>query len=487
MEIDLRGKMMTYLIGFDIGTQGSKAILTDIDGNVYAKKQMNHEIQMLKPGYQEEDMNLWWYEFKDAIREFLSSTEVKAEEIKAIGITGLVPGLCLIDNNGNSIRNAILHTDVRAVKELEYINNTQNISISHGCLLPKLIWIKNNEPENYNKIYKVMVPHGYIAYKLTGTSTMDYDTATVVGGIFDEKKLKWKDERIELFEMGKDIFPELCPSNRVIGKVSDEVAKETGLSVNTKVIAGTGDTFASMLGGGAYEKKHLMIYLGTSTTIIYADGSPENYIDLPHFSDGRGNFVGRILSFGESVSHLKNILRYDGWDELDKSLGEEIPAGAEGLYYIPHYKQQIQKSFFGLDAEYILGLRGNHNQFHLYKALIEGIAYNIKSNISGFHKEINQINIFGGGADSMEICKIIADILGRAVRFSEKKSTVLGIAFLAGYGSGEIKDFSCLRNKWYNDDITILPNEGNVVLYNSLYLKYEKIKANLYALDAQLN
>ncbi len=478
-------RMSTYLMGFDIGTQGSKAILTDIDGNIIAKKQMDHKIEVLKAGYQEEDMNMWWKEFKDSVKYFLNSTDVKSEEIKAIGITGLVPGFCPIDKDGQAVRKAILHTDVRAVKELEYINNKLNVSISHGCLLPKLMWVKNNEAENYKKIHKVLVPHGYIAYKLTGKSTIDYDTSTIIGGVFDDKKLQWIDEKIELLDIDKNIFPEPCPANHVIGKVTEEVSKETGLSIDTKVIAGTGDTFSSMLGGGAYEKKYLMIYLGTSTTIIYADGSPENYVELPHFADDRGNFVGRILSFGESVSHLKNTLRYSGWEELDESL-KKIPAGSEGLYYIPHYKQQTAKSFFGLDGEYILGYRGKHHQFHLYKALIEGISYNIRSNIEEFHKDINQVNIFGGGADSMEICQIIADVLGRELHFSRKKCTVLGIAFLAGYGAGEIKDFNDLKNSWYKDDIIIKPNVQDVEVYNDLFKKYKKIKNSIYELDSQL-
>lgn len=477
--------MSAYLVGFDIGTQGSKAILTDTKGNILAKKQIDHKIQVLKPGYQEEDMNMWWEEFKESIRYFLSSKNVEAEEIKAVGVTGLVPGLCLIDREGNPLRNAILHTDVRAVKELEYINKKLNTNITHGCLLPKLMWVKNNEPENYSKTYKVMVPHGYIAYKLTNKTTLDYDTSTIFGGVFDDKKLQWIDEKIEALELDRSIFPNSYPSNHVIGNITKEVAKETGLSTETSVIVGTGDTFASMLGGGAYEKKYLMMYLGSSTTIIYADGSPEDYVELPHFSEDRGNFVGRILSFGESISHLKNTLRYDGWEELEDGL-RNIPAGSEGLYYIPHYKQQTQRSFFGLDGEYILGYRGKHSQFHLYKALVEGISYNIRSNLNSFNKDIDQINVFGGGANSMELCQIIADVLGRELHLSHKKCTALGIAFLAGYGSGEIKDFSELKD-WFKDDIIIKPRKENVAVYNSLFPKYERIKRNITELDSLLD
>lgn len=476
--------MNRYLVGFDIGTQGSKAIITDTKGNIIARNQIDHKIQVLKPGYQEENMNIWWNEFKESIKYFLDSYNIKAEEIKVIGITGLVPGLCLIDREGNPVRNSILHTDVRAVNELEYVNEKLNISISHGCMLPKLMWVKNNEPENYKKTYKVMVPHGYIAYRLTGETTIDYDTSTIIGGIFDEIKLQWIDEKIEILELDRNIFPNSYPSNHVIGNITERAAKETGLSTATKVIVGTGDSFASMLGGGAYEKKYVMLYLGSSTTIVYAEDSPKNYVELPHFGDNRGEFLGKILSFGESVSHLKNTLRYEGWEELEEGL-RNIPAGSEGLYYMPHYKQQTQSSFFGLDGEFILGFRGKHSQFHIYKALIEGISYNIRANFNSFHKDIDMINVFGGGANSLELCQIIADVLGRELHLSNKKCTALGIAFLAGYGSGEIKEFSELNN-WYKDDIIIKPKEENVRVYNNLFPKYEKIKRSIYELDSIL-
>lgn len=142
---------------------------------------------------------------------------------------------------------------------------------------------------------------------------MDYDAASMIGGLFDEEKLEWKEERIIASGIRRDILPDPVPATKVIGNVSEKAAKETGLSVETKVIAGVGDTFASILGGGAYNAKHLMLYLGTSATVIYTEESPKNYTDVPHYGEKKGHFVGRILSFGESIMHLRNCLRYDAW------------------------------------------------------------------------------------------------------------------------------------------------------------------------------
>ena len=170
--------MAGYLIGFDIGTLSSKAVLTDLSGNIISKFQKEHAIEVKHPGWQEESMPMWWGEFKGAVEQFLSVEGVTKEQICAIGVTGLIPAMCPIDEDGNAVRNAMLHTDVRAEKELLEINEKLEQGISHGHMLPKIMWVKANEPECYKKIRKVMVPHGFLAYKLTGKVTIDYDAAS---------------------------------------------------------------------------------------------------------------------------------------------------------------------------------------------------------------------------------------------------------------------------------------------------------------------
>lgn len=475
--------MKQYLIGFDIGTLSSKSVLTDLDGNIISKFQSEHAIEVKHAGWQEESMEMWWNEFKAAIQQFLSIEEVTAESITAIGVTGLIPAMCPVTENGSVVRNAMLHTDVRAEEELLEINEKLPVQITHGHMLPKILWVKKHELENYQKISKVMVPHGFIAYKLTGKETIDYDAASMIGGVFDEESLSWKSEVIESFGLNPEILPELNPANGVIGSVSAACAAETGLSEKTKVITGVGDTFASMLGGGAYNAKHFMIYLGTSGTSMYAEGSPKEYVACPHYGDGKAHFAGRIFSFGESILHLRNNLRYDNWDDLNCHL-DEIEPGTEGLWYFPHYKLQTDASFFGPDAEFMMGYRGCHTQFHWYHAMLEGIAYNARYNIVNFSMPIEQINIFGGGANSKEICQMFADIIGRDLHYNPKSSTALGVAFLAGYGSGAIKVYKELTDTWFGDSTVIKPNQERMEKYEKLYEKYEELRAQIMKLDS---
>lgn len=473
--------MKEYVMGFDIGTGSSKAVLTDLEGNIAAKFSKNHSIEVAHPGWQEESMEMWWKEFKTAVKQFLEGG-VKPQEIRAIGVTGLLPALCPVDRQGNVLRNAMLHTDVRAVEELEWIHKKLDEGISHGHMLSKILWVKNNEPDIYEKTEKIMVPHGFIAYKLTGQVSIDYDAASMIGGVFDEETLDWNEENLKKVGIEKDILPIPVPATTVLGTVSKKAAKETGLSEETKVIAGVGDTFASILGGGAYNAGHLMIYLGTSATVLYTEESPRHYLSIPHYGPKKGHFVGKIASFGESIMHLRQNLRYDGWDELNAGL-DEIPPGSEGLWYFPHYKLQTEKTCFGSDAEYMLGFRGRHTQFHMYHAMLEGIASNIKYNITQFDYPVQQINVFGGGANSKEILQIFADIIGQELYYNPKSSTALGIAFLAGYGSGYIKDYSVLPDIWFGDSRKIVPDRERAEAYRVYYAQYQALREELMKLD----
>lgn len=474
--------MSTLFLGFDIGTLSSKGVLVDQSGNLVASKQLKHDILIPRAGYQEQDSELWWKEFKSMVKYFLSMPNVKAEDIKSIGLTGCVPALTSIDFDGKTIGNAIMHTDVRAEEQLKFINKKLNSPITHGFMLPKILWIRDNDLERYEKTAKVLVPHGFIGYKLTGNSTIDYDTACIIGGIFDDVKMEWDKEKIKEFGLREDILPTPYPASKIIGNVLPQVAHETGLSTETVVITGTGDSFASILGGGVLDKNQLMLCLGTSGTIIYSNCSPKDIISTPHFGPGKAEFVGRIFSCGESMNHVRETFQYNWWDELNEN-SADIPIGSEGLFFIPHYKQQSEESFFGLDSEFVYGYRSKHSQFHIYRALIEGIAYNIKSNLQNFGKPIEQINVVGGAANSEIIREIISNVLNYPLTFYQNNSTAVGVAFLSGYCSGYIEDFNDISNSWFTDSVKVKLDSDKVEKYEELYNIYIKLKNTTENID----
>ncbi|MGI5174055.1 hypothetical protein H0R92_10730 [Treponema sp. OMZ 840] len=469
---------MSYILGFDIGTTASKAILTDCNGKIYAEFSRQHDIQIKNPGWQEENMSLWWDEFCQAVFYFASINPQYPRGIGAIGITGLIPALCAVDTQGEPLEPAILHTDVRAFRELEYLNTVLESPISHAFMLPKIKWLADNRKDVFKKIYKIMAPHNYLVYRLTKKAAIDYDTAYMVGGVFDEQSLNWNFDVIRKLGLPESIFPDMFPANHIAGTVCKDVADRLGINPQAQVIVGVGDTFSSILGGGAQDKNHLMIYLGTSATILYAEGSPKHYINIPHYGPGKAQFIGRIASYGETVNHWRSIFAVNDWEKLEQAL-EAKPAGADNLWYFPHYKMQTDKSFFSLDAEHLLGLSGSHDYCSIYRAVIEGIAWNIRRNIEGLKGPVKQINIFGGGAKSKTVLKIMAAVLDRPVTVNPKSSTAIGIAFLAGLSAGLIDDFNRLTDTWFSDSFTVEVDA-------SLSACYKKIAPIYYEMSEQL-
>ena len=469
---------MSYILGFDIGTTASKAILTDYSGRIYAEFIRHHDIQIRHPLWQEENMSLWWDEFCQAIAYFNSIDSLYCRKLAAIGVTGLIPAMCAIDDKGQPLEPAILHTDTRASRELETINTVLDVPISHAFMLPKIKWVQDNQKDVFKKIYKVMAPHNYLVYRLTHNATIDYDTASMIGGIFDGDSLQWNVSVMEKLGLPKSIFPEVFPANHIAGTVSEDIAKQLNINPRAQVIVGVGDTFSSILGGGAQDKNHLMIYLGTSATILYTENTPKNYIDIPHYGSGKAQFVGRIASYGETVNHWRSLFSIDDWETLERGLAAK-PAGADNLWYFPHYKMQREKSFFYLDAEHLLGLSGCHDCYSVYRAVIEGIAWNIRRNIEGLQKPIKRVNVFGAGAKSKTVLQIIAAVLNRPVTVNPKSSTAIGIAFLAGLSTGLIDDFNRLTDTWFSDSVTLNPDA-------ELAGRYDKIAPVYYEMCKQL-
>ncbi|HHW58403.1 MAG TPA: hypothetical protein GXX15_12345 [Clostridia bacterium] len=465
-------------IGFDIGTLGSKSVLVNKEGEVIAKKQMPHDTFAPEVGYKEQNCNTWWEEFKESIKYFLSLPNVKPSNIKAIGITGHVPTLCCIDENGNPIRPAILYSDARAEKEVIFLRDEWNLPVTLLNMLPKILWLKNNEKETYQKIKKVLAPHNYIVSKLTGSYVMDFDTASIVGGILDLDKMNWNEELINSIGIERDILPDVGPASLVVGRVTDTISREIGLSSDTLVIAGTGDSFPSMIGGGCLHKGDMMIYLGTTATVIYASTSPKELISTYHFGKGRAEFVGKIFSCGESLTHLREMLRYSDWEELNKE-AERIVEGSEGLYFLPPFREQVGNSFFGTTTEFIMGLESKHTQFHLFRSLLEGISYNLKYNFSQLNKPVNHINIAGGVANSKVMREIIANVLELPVFYYPHNSAAVGIAFLAGYSSGFIEKFEDISTKWFINPVKISPEPKKINKYRKLYDIYLQLKRKL--------
>jgi xylulokinase len=437
--------LRSLCIGLDIGSSSTKGVLVDRNGSMLAATSRQHATSHPHPGWHEQAADaVWWQESISIIHELLARGTAAPAEVDWIGVTGLVPGLCLLDSHGQSLRPAILHSDTRADAELAMIRQ-YNPTVHHGQLTPKLLWVQRHEPAVFAAIQSVLVPHSFIVYRLTGVLSCDYDTATIHGGIFDDGQLQWDQPACASLGIPLRMLPQPMPADIPAGQLTAESARILGLTEATRVIVGTGDSFATLIGSGINQPNATMLYWGTSGTRIRTIKPPDTYTGGPYFNGGKADFVGSIFSCGGSLDHLRRLLGHPDLPSLNAMAGT-IQPGADGLLYIPHLKQQCSADTTGA-ADHLLGLSDTHGPAHLYRALLEGIAFTSVSEL--LHLEHpHGVRVCGGAAACDLLRSMVAALLRQPVYYNPQASAALGITLLAA-AAMKRESFQDLSAAWF--------------------------------------
>ncbi len=408
----------------------------------------------------------------------------KPQDIIRIGVTGFVPGICLLDVEGDLLRPAILHTDTRADQEMARINRLYP-GVHHGHLVPKLAWVRDHESEIFRSVASVLAPHSFIVFKLTGKICCDHDTATVYGALFDEASLNWDESACADLGVPSRILPRTYPAMRTMGPISSDVAGLLGLTTGTEVIVGTGDTFATLLGTGIRGAHELMLYWGTSGTRVYTWTDPADYLAGPYFGEGKAGFIGSIFSCGESIDRMRALMGNHPWKELD-SMAEGVAPGAENPFFMPHL---MQRSFSGSlsAADHVIGLRDSHTPGHLYRAILEGIAYTSALDLASLER-IDRVHVCGGAASSRLARTILATVLRKPVRYNPESSAALGIALIAALSVVGCGDFAHLSREWFEgrrEEMTVLqePIADWMDSYEESMRAFVSLREGLLSLD----
>ncbi len=473
--------MDRYFLGFDIGSSSCKCTMMDTRGQIASTVSREIRTQRTQSGMAEQDPRQWWTGFKDAIGHLLSQTGIEARQIAAVGITGFVPGLVAVDDDGNVVRPCIMHTDTRAGRELRELVESSDRPLSMGMLLPKLIWFRNTEPSQFAAARRLLSPHSYLVFKLTDRATCDHDTASITGLVYDRNAQNWDSATLRSLDVDVELFPPLADSHDVAGPLSAHAAAETGLEKGTPVIVGTGDSMASLLGNGAFAPGCVMIYLGTSGTRIHVRRPLIKILSGVHFAPGRAEFIGTILSCGESMEHFGRILGFSDWAIPDAEALKLPPS--TNLYVTPHSKQKGADSVSFHNRESVIGLLHQHGPYHIYRALLEGIAFNIRTDFPAESPEMETIILCGGGANSEVFCRIISDVLNRTIKRNRFGSASLGIAFLAALGCGMVTDEHAVAEQWSAMTTTIRPNPSNANHYSRTYPVFRQLTTQMDRLD----
>jgi xylulokinase len=449
---------MKYFLGIDVSTTGSKALIIDETGMVLGVQSSPHTLSNPRPLWSEQDPEEWWQATVKSIQAVLAQTGIHGDQIAAIGLTGQMHGLVLLDENGKVLRPAILWNDQRTQAQCDgihaVIGREKLIQISGNVALtgftaPKILWVAENEPEVYKKARHILLPKDYVRYCLTGKYAMDKaDGAGTI--LFDLKKRDWSEELLTKLRIPHEWMPHTYEGPEFTGVISPEAAIATGLKAGTSVAAGGGDQAAQAVGVGAVQPGIVGLTVGTSGVVFATTSSalvePQGRLHaFCHAAPGLWHFMGVMLSAAGSLQWYRDTLAPNiSFDELMQS-AVGIPAGSEGLQFLPYLSGERTPYPDPLARGAFIGLTIRHTQAHMTRSVIEGISFGLKDMFTliqsaGF-KEITQVRASGGGTKSALWREVLASVLGcELVTVNTAEGAAYGAALLAGVGSGIWKD-----------------------------------------------
>jgi xylulokinase len=480
-------------LGLDISTTGSKAILIDSSGRVLAVTSSPHTLQTPKPLWSEQDPEEWWGAASSSIRQILAEADVDGEQIGAIGLTGQMHGLVLLDATGQVLRPAILWNDQRTQAQCDeiharlgkerFIQITGNLALT-GFTAPKILWVQQNEPEVYATIQHILLPKDFIRYKLTGDYAMDKaDGAGTV--LFDLKARDWSAEILAALGIDEAWMPPTHEGPEFTGTVTEAAASATGLSVGTPVAAGAGDQAAQAVGVGAVEPGIIALTLGTSGVIFAPTSSPlvepEGRLHaFCHAVPGMWHFMGVMLSAAGSLQWYHSTLTpMMSFDDLLKE-AESAPPGSEGLLFLPYLSGERTPHPDPWARAAWIGLTLRHGRRHITRALLEGVAYGLNDSFQLIRSaglgEIHQIRASGGGSRSHFWCQILADVLeAELVTVNTGEGAAYGAALLAGVGAGTWGDVPSACAAAIHVSGATRPEPQNIEVYRKGYSVYREL------------
>ncbi len=491
---------MKYYIGIDLGTSSLKLLLVDEAGSVVNSVTKEYPVYYPKSGWSEQRSEDWYSALCEGIPELTKN--IDKNQISAISAAGQMHGLVILDENDNVIRPAILWNDGRTGKETDYLNEvigketlsekTANIAFA-GFTLPKILWLRENEPENYKKIKKVMLPKDYINYMLTGVHSTDYSDASGML-LLDVKNKCWSPEMIKISGLDESVLPKLYESFEAIGTLKKSAAEALGLSEEVIVTAGAGDNAAAAVGTGTIGEGKCNISLGTSGTIFVSSenfGVDENNA-LHSFchSDGGYHLMGCMLSAASC-----NKWFCDGVLETKDYIGEGARVGDEllgrnNVFFLP-YLMGERSPLNDTDASALfIGLRPDTLRTDMYLAVLEGVAFAVRDNLEVIKKlgiDVKSSCLCGGGAKSVLWRKILANVLGIELTLPiSEEGPGYGAAMLAMVGSGLYPSVAVCSDALIKMRDTVKPDKELVELYEERYQKFKKIYPEVKSLYKEL-
>ena len=453
---------MKYCIGLDIGTTGAKALLVDEDGNVTGSATNEYPMSTPRPLWSEQNPEDWWTAARKSFRAVVEQSKIKAHDVAAIGLTGQMHGLVLLDAAGKVLRPCIMWNDQRTaaecaeitaiVGEARLLTLTAN-PVLPGFTAPKIVWVRKNEPEIFAKISHVLLPKDYIRYRLTGEFATDVSDASGTS-LLDVKHRAWSSEMLHALHIPGSWMPRVVESIEVTGSVTPDASRETGLLSGTPVVGGAGDQAAGAVGNGIVMPGIVSVTVGTSGVVFaHTDQlAVEQHGRLHafcHAVPGAWHVMGVTLAAGGSLRWFRDVLGEPertiagrkGVDpyEILMETAAQSPAGSEGLFFLPYLSGERTPHPDPNARGAFIGLTVRHTRAHLIRSVLEGVAYSLRDCLEltkDMGLKTTQIRASGGGARSPLWRQILSDVFdAELVTVTSTEGAPYGAALLAGVGA----------------------------------------------------
>lgn len=491
---------MSYFLGLDLGTGSLKTVLFDLNGKEVAVAEMEYPLYQPQNGWSEQDPEDWYQASILTIRKVMEKSGVPAESVKGLGISGQMMGAVMMDQEGKVLRRAILWNDGRTSEACEHVREIVGDELfmkysltpaRPGLTAAKIQWVKDNEPELYNKVAHIHLPKDYLRYRLTGEYATEVSDASAMQ-LLDIPNRKWATEILDKMDLTEEMLGKVYESHEVTGYILPEVAKASGLTTGCAVVGGASDNAAAGVGTGIVSPGRAMTTIGTSGTVFAYSEKP--LLD-PHKSvytfcmpiPGAWHYMGSVNSAGGSLKWWRNNF-YPEDHEYEAINKDAVSSaiGANRLVYLPYLNGE-QSPHFNLTCRgSFVGLAAIHTKADMTRAVMEGVTYALKDIMSGIRNtgvEVDHVHMCGGGSKSDFWRQLLADVYDIPVSLPAMKSensAALGVAILAMVGCGAYESVvdACDRIIKMRDEV-YTPVQENVAAYENVYREFDALYPKL--------
>ena len=480
-----------YYIGIDLGTSSVKIILMSEEGKIVNTVSKEYPLSFPNPGWSEQNPYDWYEQSVAGVRELIKEAGIAASEVAGISFGGQMHGLVILDKNDNVIRPAILWNDGRTTKECDYLNNvigkdkltecTANIAFA-GFTAPKILWLRENEPENFAKIAKIMLPKDYLAYRFSGVHCTDVSDASGML-LYDVKNRCWSKEMLDICGIDGMQMAKVYESYECVGSLTEEAAMELGLTTDVKVVAGAGDNAAAAVGTGTVGNGACNISLGTSGTIFVSSENfgvdANNALHSFDHADGTYHLMGCMLSAASCNKWwMDDIMNTKEYSKEQEAITDD-KLGNNHVFYLPYLMGERSPHNNPAARATFTGMSMDSTRADMTQAVLEGVAFAIRDSFEvakSLGIDIKSTKICGGGAKSPLWRKIVANVLGIDVCvLKAEEGPALGAAMLAAVGTGKYDSVKAAAEAIVEVVDVVKPDADIVARYEKKYQQFKKI------------